>query len=105
MLAPVLAYAEAACEATNQYLTRLTDDELDRQVSFFGREGSVADVLARFVAHMPVMQERSRRSRVCKGCRAYPSETSGWQLDDVDLGEHLARCRKQRLMVTIAPVG
>jgi hypothetical protein len=49
--APVLAYAEAVCEATNGYLARLTDDELDRRVSFFGRESSVGDVLARFVAH------------------------------------------------------
>jgi hypothetical protein len=39
------------CDATNGYLARLTDDELDRQVSFFGRESSVAAVLARFVAH------------------------------------------------------
>jgi hypothetical protein len=37
--------------ATNDYLARLTDDELERQVSFFGRESSVADVVARFVAH------------------------------------------------------
>jgi hypothetical protein len=32
-------------------LAKLTDDELDRQVSFFGSESSVADVLVRFVAH------------------------------------------------------
>ncbi len=51
VLALVLAYAEAVCIATNEYLARLTDDELERQVSFFGRESSVADVLARFVAH------------------------------------------------------
>jgi len=30
---------------------RLTEDELDRRVDFFGRESSVADVLARFVSH------------------------------------------------------
>ena len=50
-LAPVLAYAEAVCNATHEYLARLTDDELDRQVNFFGTESSVADVLVRFVAH------------------------------------------------------
>jgi uncharacterized damage-inducible protein DinB len=50
-LAPVLAYAEDMCTATNEYLERLTDEELDRRVNFFGRESSVADVLARFVAH------------------------------------------------------
>lgn len=50
-LAPVLAYAEAVCNETNEYLSRLTDEELDRQVSFFGRESSVATVIARFVAH------------------------------------------------------
>jgi hypothetical protein len=50
-LTPVLEYAEAVRSATNEYLARLTDDELDRQVSFFGTESSVAVVLARFVTH------------------------------------------------------
>jgi hypothetical protein len=50
-LAPVVAYAEAVRHATDEYLARLTDDELDRPVSFFGSESSVAGVLARFVAH------------------------------------------------------
>ncbi len=50
-LGPVLAYADAVRSATNEYLARLTDDELDREVSFFGRASSVADVLARFVGH------------------------------------------------------
>jgi hypothetical protein len=50
-LAPVLAYAEAVCVATDAYLARLTDDEFDRPVSFFGQESNVAAVLARFVAH------------------------------------------------------
>ena len=50
-LAPVLAYAEAVCRETNDYLARLTDEELDRPVSFFGAESTVAAVLARFVAH------------------------------------------------------
>ena len=50
-LAPVLEYAEAVRNATDAYLARLTDDELDRQVSFFGSESSVAGVLVRFVAH------------------------------------------------------
>jgi DinB superfamily len=50
-LAPALAYADAVCNATNEYLARLTDDELDREVSFFGTDSSVAGVLARFVAH------------------------------------------------------
>jgi uncharacterized damage-inducible protein DinB len=49
--APVLAYAEAVCNATEEYLARLTDDELDRRVNFFGTESTVAAVLARFVAH------------------------------------------------------
>ena len=50
-LAPVQAYAAAVRDATHEYLARLTEDELDRQVSFFGTESSVADVLARFVTH------------------------------------------------------
>jgi len=50
-LAPVLAYAAAVRDATHEYLAHLTEDELDRRVNFFGRESSVADVLARFVSH------------------------------------------------------
>jgi uncharacterized damage-inducible protein DinB len=50
-LAPVLAYADAVCVATDEYLARLTDAELDRQVSFFGTDSTVAAVLARFVSH------------------------------------------------------
>ena len=50
-LAPVLAYAAAVRDATHEYLARLTEDELDRRVDFFGRESSVADVLAGFVSH------------------------------------------------------
>ena len=50
-LAPVLAYAEAVRNATNEYLARLTDDELDRRVSFFGTDSSVGAVLVRFAAH------------------------------------------------------
>jgi uncharacterized damage-inducible protein DinB len=47
----VREYAEAVRNATDEYLARLTDDELDRQVSFFGSESPVAGVLVRFVAH------------------------------------------------------
>jgi hypothetical protein len=50
-LAPVLAYAEAVCMATNDYLASLTDEELDRPVSFFGRDSTVAAVLARSTMH------------------------------------------------------
>ena len=74
-LAPVLAYAEAVRSATAEYLARLTDDELDRPVSFFGSESSVAGVLARFVAHTAGRTRgRSRQSKGCKGCRACRSE-------------------------------
>lgn len=50
-LGPVLAYAAAVRDATHEYLARLTEEELDRPVSFFGMESSVAEVLARFVTH------------------------------------------------------
>jgi uncharacterized damage-inducible protein DinB len=50
-LASVLAYAAAVRDVTHKYLARLTEDELDRRVSLFGRESSVAEVLARFVTH------------------------------------------------------
>jgi hypothetical protein len=50
-LDPMLAYAEAVRNATDAYLARLTDDELDRSVSFFGTDSSVGAVLVRFAAH------------------------------------------------------
>ncbi len=42
---------------------------------------------------------------VQQGVLRYPSETGGWQLGDLDLSEHLARYRDQRLVLIIAPVG
>jgi hypothetical protein len=51
-LAPVLAYAEAVCGATNDYLAILTEEDLDRHVSFFGQDSTVAGVLARMVTHI-----------------------------------------------------
>lgn len=42
---------------------------------------------------------------VQQGVLRYPSETGGWQLGDIDLSEHLARYRGQRLVLIIAPVG
>lgn len=50
-LAPVQEFVAAVREATQAYLARLSDDELDRRVSFFGADSTVAAVLARFVAH------------------------------------------------------
>jgi hypothetical protein len=47
----VLAYAAAVRGATHEYLAHLTEDELDRAVSFFGTESSVAEVVARFITH------------------------------------------------------
>ena len=42
---------------------------------------------------------------VLEGVLSYPSETGGWQLGDLDLSEHLARYRDQRLVLIIAPLG
>src|SRR5450759_303733 len=42
---------------------------------------------------------------ILKGDLSYPSETGGWQLGDVDLGEYLARYQGKRLVLIIAPVG
>lgn len=50
-VALAMAYAEAVCTASDDYLARLTDDELDRQVDFFGQQSPVALVLAMFVSH------------------------------------------------------
>ena len=51
-LAPVQEYAAAVRSAADDYLAGLTDEELDRQVSFFGRESTVARVLSGFAMHM-----------------------------------------------------
>jgi hypothetical protein len=48
---PARAYAEEVCQATNDYLVRLTAEELDRPVSFYGRDWTVARVLALLVTH------------------------------------------------------
>lgn len=38
-------------EATNAYVARLTDEDLDRRVEFEGRERRIADVLSMLVVH------------------------------------------------------
>ena len=42
---------------------------------------------------------------VLEGDLSYPSETSRWQLGDVDLGEYLARYRGKHLVLIIASMG
>ena len=42
---------------------------------------------------------------ILQGSLSYPSESGGWQLDDLDLSEHLARYCNQRLVLIIAPLG
>ena len=44
-------------------------------------------------------------AEVMEGNLRSPFETSGWQLGDVDLGEHLDRYRDQRLMLVFVPLG
>ena len=42
---------------------------------------------------------------VLEGTLSYPSRTGGWQLDDVDLSDHLGHYRDQRLMIVLVPIG
>jgi hypothetical protein len=44
-------------------------------------------------------------AEVLRGALRYPSESGGWQLGDVDLGEHLGKYRDREIIVTIASVG
>jgi hypothetical protein len=44
-------------------------------------------------------------AEVLRGALRYPSESGGWQLGDVDLGEHLEKYRDRDVVVIIAPVG
>ena len=50
-LATVLGYAQAVYAGTDEYMAGLTNEELDRQVRFFGSQHPVADVLATLVTH------------------------------------------------------
>jgi len=50
-IAPLLAYERAVRNATDEYLSTLTDSDLDREQEFFGRSRQVADVLALVVTH------------------------------------------------------
>ncbi|MBM4456145.1 MAG: DinB family protein [Chloroflexi bacterium] len=50
-VAPARAYEQAVRAATDAYLAGLTAEELDRQVSLFGGQRAVADVLALLVVH------------------------------------------------------
>ncbi len=50
-VAPALEYQQAVRAATEAYLERLTAEELDREVRFFGAMQPVAQVLATLVAH------------------------------------------------------
>ena len=42
---------------------------------------------------------------VLSGDLRYPSDTGGWQLGEQDLSEYLDRCRNQRMVIIIAPLG
>lgn len=50
-VAPVLAYEQAICVATDNYLADLIMEELDRRVNFAGKELPVAEVLMTLVVH------------------------------------------------------
>ena len=51
-IAPVLAYGRDVRAATDTYLAALTEDELDRQVSFAGKMVSVGEVLNILMSHI-----------------------------------------------------
>ena len=46
-----------------------------------------------------------KRMQYEPGDLSYPSQASGWQLGDPDLGEYLTRYRGKHLVLIIAPVG
>jgi hypothetical protein len=45
------------------------------------------------------------RAEVLRKSLRYPSDCSGWPLGDLYLGEQLARCRDQEVVLILAPVG
>ena len=44
-------------------------------------------------------------AEVIRGALRYPSESGGWQVSDVDLGEHLSQYRDYNVVVIIAATG
>ncbi len=50
-LAPIMAYQEAVCAATAEYVSSLAPEDLDRSITLFGREMLLADVLVLLVNH------------------------------------------------------
>jgi hypothetical protein len=48
---------------------------------------------------------RETGAEVLRGALRYPSESGGWQLDGLDLSEHLDEYRGQDLVVIIASTG
>ncbi len=50
-LAPIMAYQEAVCSATADYISSLAPEDLDRTIMLFGREQTLADVLILMVNH------------------------------------------------------
>jgi hypothetical protein len=44
-------------------------------------------------------------AEVIRGALSYPNESGGWQVSDVDLGEHLSQYRDHEVVVIIASMG
>jgi hypothetical protein len=44
-------------------------------------------------------------AEVIRGALRYPSESGGWQVSDLDLGEHLSQYRDYDIVVIIAATG
>ncbi len=50
-LAPIMAYQEAVCSATADFIASLSPEDLDRPIMLFGREQPIAIVLVIIVNH------------------------------------------------------
>lgn len=71
-LAPVLEYVQAVRTATDEYLERLTPQELERPVEFFIPNARVATVLSMLVAHEAAHSGEIAALRGVQGVKGLP---------------------------------
>jgi len=71
-LASVLPYQEAVQAATDAYLARLTPEELDRKIDFFGSQQPVAEALAIVIAHDASHAGDIAAVKGVQGAKGYP---------------------------------
>lgn len=71
-VAPLLTYQQSVRAATEAYLAKLTDKELERRVVLFGRDVPVAEVLMTLVVHSSAHAGEIAAMRGMQGVQGLP---------------------------------